>query len=204
MIIVDDNPLYEVSQGAEEYDETKVDPYCFDLKDYVSDFDKSYNVKVSISSDGYASGSISMNDVDGNWTKYYQNTDTQVWEAENITLDKNDALVFVQLFYLKENSTFTIEQIEITPYNAQSNDQPAEDDVNDTNVEIPKEDAEEGVTEDDIQNAVDQMPENDNNPQTSDSSRSVMAVGLVLLEVAAMAAVLFVFGKKKDIEEPQE
>lgn len=203
VLISGDNPLYELSQGADEYDETKVDPYCIDLKDYVSDFDKSYNVKVSISSDGYASGSISMNDVDGNWTKYYQNTDSQIWEAENITLDRNDALVFVQLFYLKENSTFKIEQIEITPYNAGASDETTGE-VNDTNVQIPQEDIDEGITQDDVQNAVDMMPENDNNPQTSDSSRSVMAVGLVLLEVVAMAATLFAFGKKKEIEEPEE
>ena len=205
VVITDEDPLYELSQGAEEYDETLVDPYCINLKDYVSDFDKSYNVKVSITSDGYATGSISMNDVEGNWTKYYQNTDSEVWEATNITLDKNDALVFVQLFYLKENSTFTIEKIEITPYMAEaSDDEVTEEEIVDTNVTIPEEDVEEGVTKEDVEQAVQDMPENDKNPQTSDSSKSVMAVGLVVLELIGMAATLFIFGKKKEVEEPAE
>ncbi len=204
IVITDEVPLYEVSQGAEEFDESLVDPYCINLKDYVDDFDKSYNVKVSVSSDGFANGSISMNDVEGNWTKYYQNTDNKTWEATNVTLDKNDALVFVQLFYLKENSNFTIDQVEITPYMAESTEDSIEEEIVDTNVTIPEEDAEEGVTQEDVEQAVDEMPQNDKNPQTSDSSKSVMAVGLVVLELIGMAATLFIFGKKKEIEEPAE
>lgn len=201
----DGDALYELSQGAEAYDETKVDPYCVDLRDYIEDFEQNYNVKVTFTADGYASGSISMNDIDGNWTKYYQNTDQPVWEAQNISLDKNDALVFVQLFYLKENSTFTIESIEITPYEpkADSNGDTTED-LNDTNVTIPEDQKNDNISQEDIENAVENMPENDNNPQTDDNLKSVKAVGLVVLEVLAMAGTLFFLGKNKEVEEPVE
>ncbi len=204
VVIENDEPLYQYSQGASEYNEAEVEPYCVDLKDYIDDFDKPMDIKVSVESDGFANGSISMNDPDGNWVKYYQDTEADVWEAKNVSLDKNDALVFVQLFYLQENSSFAINKIEITPSKADAQ----------TDTEEIKDGTENGGSEnketiekadpEKIEEIVSEMPENDKNPNTSDSFKSVLAISLVVLEVTAMAAVLFFTGRKKVIEEPEE
>ena len=204
VVIEDDLPLYQYSQGANEYNEAEVEPYCVDLKDYIEDFDKPMDIKVSVESDGFANGSISMNDPDGNWVKYYQDTEANVWEATNVSLDKNDALVFVQLFYLQENSSFAINKIEITPSKAEA--QTETDEIKDGTENGGSENKEtiEKADPEKIEEIVSEMPENDKNPNTSDSFKSVMAISLVVLEVTAMAAVLFFTGRKKVIEEPEE
>lgn len=204
VVIEDEAPLYQYSQGASEYNEEEVEPYCVDLKDYIEDFDKPMDIKVSVESDGFANGSISMNDPDGNWVKYYQDTEADVWEAKNVSLDKNDALVFVQLFYLQENSSFAINKIEITPSKADA--QTEADEIKD-GTENNDADNKETIKKADpekIEEIVSEMPENDKNPNTSDSFKGVMAISLVILEVTAMAAVLFFTGRKKVIEEPEE
>ncbi len=204
VVIEDDLPLYQYSQGANEYNEAEVEPYCVDLKDYIEDFDKPMDIKVSVESDGFANGSISMNDPDGNWVKYYQDTEANVWEATNVSLDKNDALVFVQLFYLQENSSFAINKIEITPSKADA--QTETDEIKDGTENGGAENKEtiEKADPEKIEEIVSEMPENDKNPNTSDSFKSVLAISLVVLEVTAMAAVLFFTGRKKVIEEPEE
>ncbi len=204
VVIENDSPLYQYSQGANEYNEAEVEPYCVDLKDYIEDFDKPMDIKVSVESDGFANGSISMNDPDGNWVKYYQDTEATVWEATNVSLDKNDALVFVQLFYLQENSNFAINKIEITPSKADS--QTEIDEIKDgtENTDADNKETIEKADPEKIEEIVSEMPENDKNPNTSDSFKSVLAISLVVLEVTAMAAVLFFTGRKKVIEEPEE
>lgn len=204
VVIEDEAPLYQYSQGASEYNEEEVEPYCVDLKDYIEDFDKPMDIKVSVESDGFANGSISMNDPDGNWVKYYQDTEADVWEAKNVSLDKNDALVFVQLFYLQENSSFAINKIEITPSKADA--QTEADDIKD-GTENNDADNKETIKKADpekIEEIVSEMPQNDKNPNTSDSFKGVLAISLVILEVTAMAAVLFFTGRKKVTEEPEE
>lgn len=204
VVIENDSPLYQYSQGANEYNEAEVEPYCVDLKDYIEDFDKPMDIKVSVESDGFANGSISMNDPDGNWVKYYQDTEATVWEATNVSLDKNDALVFVQLFYLQENSNFAINKIEITPSKADA--QTETDEIKDgtENTGADNKETIEKADPEKIEEIVSEMPENDKNPNTSDSFKSVLAISLVVLEVTAMAAVLFFTGRKKVIEEPEE
>lgn len=205
VVIEKEEPLYEYSQGEDEYNEELVEPFSFDMREYVEDFDKSYNIKVLVSSDGYASGSISMNDVDGNWTKYYQNTNQQTWEADNITLDKHDALVFVQLFYIEENSTFSVDRIEITPYKAEA-DVSSEAAVSeggadgDGNVQ-PADGGEDSDQSQQVEEFVEKLPDNDKNPETSDTAKSAAAVALVGLEIVAMSATLFLSGRKKEENE---
>ncbi len=204
VVIENDEPLYQYSQGASEYNEEEVEPYCVDLKDYIDDFDKPMDIKVSVESDGFANGSISMNDPDGNWVKYYQDTQANVWEAKNVSLDRNDALVFVQLFYLQENSSFAINKIEITPSKADAQTETEEIKDGTENSGSDNKETIEQADPEKIEEIVNEMPENDKNPNTSDSFKSVMAISLVILEVTAMAAVLFFTGRKKVIEEPKE
>ena len=207
IVIEGDTPLYEYSQGNKEYNEAEVTPYSVDLKNYIDNFETGYDIKVSISSDGYANGSISMNDPDGNWVKYYQDTQSDVWEASNIRLDKNDALVFVQLFYLEENSDFAINKIELSPYDAASgsaNVQNVDKVIDNKNHSSNQFNAAGGNADPEkVEELVNDMPKNDNNPKTSDSTKSILAVSLVILEIAAMGATLFFTGRKK-VEEPIE
>ncbi len=197
-VIGGDEPLYTYSQTDGEYDEAAVEPYCVDLKEYVDDFSVSYNVKVSVSSDGYAKGSVSMNDVDGNWTKHCQNTDTEVWEAENITLDRNDALVFVQLFYVSPGTTFSVERIEVTAVKAEASepDQEKPEEAEPSENEPVAADGDTTESEK-VKDFVDSLPENDKNPQTSDETRSVLVFALIGIEVAAMGMTLFFSDRTK-------
>ncbi len=142
-----------------------------------------------------------MNDVDGNWTKHCQNTDTGVWEAENVTLDRNDALVFVQLFYVSPGTTFSVDKIEVTPYKSEA----LEPDQEKTEEAEPSESelvtAGGDTTESEkVQDFVDDLPENDKNPQTSDETRSALVFALIGVEVAAMGMTLFFSGQTKKEE----
>lgn len=191
--------IYSFEQGDEEYDENSVKPFSFKLSDYVSDLSKPYTIKVTISSDGFANGSISMNNQDGMWSKFLNNTESTVWVADNVQVRKLDDLIFVQLFYIKPNSTFNIEKIDIIPYGAEADEEVLNkveqpENKNDNTLQSP--------TNQEVEQMVSELPKNPNNPQTSAEKKSVMAISLVVAEVIGMAIVI-VFSYKKKAEVPE-
>lgn len=114
------DPVYTYETHDIDFNSEEPVSYSFSLSDYITDFSKLYNIKVNISTNGSVNGGIGML-VNGSWQSSDNITHqpgTDIWTADNVDPNSISGDVFVQLYYLKGNSEFAIESIEIVPVNS--------------------------------------------------------------------------------------
>lgn len=109
--------IYTYEQGEEDFNSEEAVSYSFNLADYVTDFNRNYDIKIGISTTGSVNGGIGML-VNGEWQSSDNKTheaSEDTWVAENIDPNEVSGDVFVQLYYVKGNSEFSINSIEAVP-----------------------------------------------------------------------------------------
>lgn len=116
-------PIYTYKTDDNDFNSEEAVSYSFSLSDYIKDYSQLYNIKVNISTNGNVNGAIGML-VNNSWQSYgniTHETGSDTWTAENIDPNSISGNVFVQLYYLKGNSEFTIDSIEAVPVKAANN-----------------------------------------------------------------------------------
>lgn len=109
--------LFVHKQGEADYNNEEALQYTFSPYDYISEADEPVDISVTVSSTGSAQGGIGMLTSDG-WTIYggeIGEESEQVWTANEVDLSDVSGDIAVQLYYLKNNSEFTIKSIDISP-----------------------------------------------------------------------------------------
>lgn len=138
---VDTDSLFVHRQGDSDYNNEEALQYTFSPYDYISEADEPVDISVTVSSTGSAQGGIGMLTSDG-WTIYggkIGEESEQVWTANEVDLGDVSGDIAVQLYYLKNNSEFTIKSIDISPsYSSLPSDEP-EIDTTPAVTEIPTE-----------------------------------------------------------------
>lgn len=122
--------LFVHKQGESDYNNEEALQYTFSPYDYISEADEPVDISVTVSSTGSAQGGIGMLTSDG-WTIYggeIGEESEQVWTANEVDLSDVSGDIAVQLYYLKNNSEFTIKSIDISPSDSSpSYDEPEPD-----------------------------------------------------------------------------
>lgn len=116
-------PIYTYKTDDKDFNSEEAVSYSFSLSDYIKDYSQLYNIKVNISTNGSVNGGIGML-VNNSWQSsgnITHETGSDTWTAENIDPNSISGNVFVQLYYLKENSEFAIDSIEVVPVKASDN-----------------------------------------------------------------------------------
>ncbi|MCD8095353.1 MAG: cohesin domain-containing protein [Ruminococcus sp.] len=128
--------LFSYEQSGGDYNNEEALQYIFTPSDY-SDTDSSLvNISVSVSASSTAIGGIGMQTSSG-WTIYSCELygGETVWAAENVDLSDVYGDIAVQLYYLKDNSTFEINSISITSALEATDTSADEDESTDSSLE---------------------------------------------------------------------
>ncbi len=115
-------PLFTHKQGKNDYNNETALQYIFSPYEHFDGNGGLVDISVDISSTGSAKGGIGMQTSEG-W-KIYSNTaygeGEEIWTAENVDLSDVSGDMAVQLYYLKNKSTFSINSITVTPAGQQA------------------------------------------------------------------------------------
>ncbi len=165
--------LFSYTQGDTDFNSEEDLSYSFSLDDYITDYSRNYNISVDISTTGNVNGGIGMN-VGGEWVSFRSTShyvDKDVWTAENIDPNKTGNDVFVQLYYLKANATFSIDAITVEPTETVS----APTDQDDEQTPLPEEQPQVSETTDntnDTDNTSDEQSAENDNANGADADNS--------------------------------
>ncbi|WP_124097987.1 cohesin domain-containing protein [Ruminococcus sp. Marseille-P6503] len=113
-------PVFTYETQDSDFNSEKPVGCSFSLSDYITDFSKLYSIKVNISTSGSVNGGIGML-VNGRWQSYGNMTHrsgSDTWTSGCIDPNSVSGDIFVQLYFLKENSEFSVEAIEAVPINS--------------------------------------------------------------------------------------
>lgn len=189
-------PLYTYQTQDTAYNSEQPVSCSFSLSDYITDFSKPYNLKVTISTSGSVNGGIGML-IDGGWQSWGNITHrsgTDIWTADNIDPNLVSGDVFIQLYYLKENSEFSVDSIQAVvadyPDNSVSDDGNTEADDSNTEAsqasEMDEDNSQDGQdVENTVLNAAEEAKQNpdsspDESPTTGAKSRPIRIVIMIV------------------------
>ncbi|MBR1392377.1 MAG: hypothetical protein IJ561_00915 [Ruminococcus sp.] len=118
-----ETPIFAYLQGGTDFNSEEDIHYIIPVSEYVTDRDKHYDVKITVQATGNTNAGIGMM-LDGSYTKQNEKLrtkDEEVWTVKDIVPSHLNSDIVVGLYYLKNNSEFTINNIvfeEVTPVNA--------------------------------------------------------------------------------------
>lgn len=201
---VPEEPVFSYKyEGTGDFEETDEANYSFRLKDFVSDFSKAYNIKISVSASAGLNGAIGFNDADGTWTSEsfrFSEAGSDQWTVTNITLDENDDMIFVPIYYMANGAEFKINSITVEEYSTVdmegdtgTNDvyQPSDETENDVN-NVEDETDPSGETPDNAPETPtdDELPKGDAAPDTGGIPVAVLvALPFVMVGMAIVSVV---------------
>lgn len=98
-----------IYDSVDPFEETEKSNFIFDLKDYVDDFSKSYDISVFIEIDGTVNGAVCYN-MNGYWnSNNFKSTDKiSEWNVKGIKLEPSDTFIHIPVYFMSTGSTFTI------------------------------------------------------------------------------------------------
>lgn len=108
------NTIFAYVQGGTDFNSEQDIQYVIPVSQYVSDRNKHYDVKITVQASGNANAGVGMI-LDGSYTKQNEKLRTQeeeVWVVEDIVPARLSSDIVVGLYYLKNNSSFAIKDIE--------------------------------------------------------------------------------------------
>lgn len=107
--------LFSYEQGSGDYNNESAVQYAFSPYDYISGNPSSADIEVSVTATGYCVVGIGMETSDG-WKIYSApvSAGSGTVTAENIDLTDVSGDIYVQLYYLKHDSSFEINAVSVT------------------------------------------------------------------------------------------
>lgn len=213
---VPEEPIFSYKyEGTGDFEETDEANYSFRLRDFVSDFSKAYNIKINVSASAGLNGAIGFNDTAGVWTSEnfrFIEAGSDQWTVTNITLDENDDMIFVPIYYMANGTEFTINSIIVEEYSTVdmegdtgTNDvyQPSDETENDENNIEDDNEIDIGTVDDDVpintedNTADDELPKGDAAPDTGGIPVAVLVALPFVMVGMTIASVIKVRRKIK-------